>query len=188
MPITLATKMKHMECKIEEQADKLNKCNSFIRSLKSMSKKGEDISYLLENHNAKYLQLRYNKYDLIFNEFNNYYGVLENTDENIDINYANQQLINRVEIIFEMVDEDVEKYDEKQKQININKDKSKLKKLIIELLEKTDDITISWILHHNSYLEKCLNRELQTYIENQDFNKIDKCNEAIKLLSNLTKK
>ena len=89
-----------LESKIKEQADKLNKCNSFIRTLKSLSKKGEDISYLLETHNAKYLQMRYNKYDLIFNEFNNYYGVLENTDENIDINYANKQLIDKIEVIF----------------------------------------------------------------------------------------
>ena len=91
---------KKLESKIKEQADKLNKCNSFIRTLKSLSKKGEDISYLLETHNAKYLQMRYNKYDLIFNEFNNYYGALENNDENIDINYANKKLIEKIEVIF----------------------------------------------------------------------------------------
>ena len=97
---SLRKENKKLESKIKEQADKLNKCNSFIRTLKSLSKKGEDISYLLETHNAKYLQMRYNKYDLIFNEFNNYYGVLENTDENIDINYANKQLIDKIEVIF----------------------------------------------------------------------------------------
>ena len=186
MPITHMTKMKHLETKIEEQADKLNKCNSFIRTLKSLSKKGEDISYLLETHNAKYLQMRYNKYDLIFNEFNNYYGALENIDEPTDINHANQTLINKVEEIFEKTDADMEEY---EIQSQLRKDKLQLTKLSKELLGNvinTDKLTIGWILDEKSWVENKLHSNLEIFIENQDFIRVDKCNEAIKLLSNLT--
>tara|TARA_R100001086_G_C11796353_1_gene247664 strand:- start:349 stop:912 length:564 start_codon:yes stop_codon:yes gene_type:complete len=185
MPITHMTKIKHLECKIEEQADKLNKCNSFIRTLKSLSKKGEDISYLLENHNAKYLQIRYNKYDLIFNEFNNYYGALENIDETTDINHANQILINKIEEIFEKTDTDMEEY---EKESQLRKDKSQLTKICNELLSQYNsksNFTIKQITDNHITINKLLNDKLQIYIENQDFIRVDKCNEGIKLLSNL---
>ena len=185
MPITHMTKIKHLETKIEEQAEKLNKCNSFIRTLKSLSKKGEDISYLLENHNAKYLQIRYNKYDLIFNEFNNYYGALENNDSGIDINHANQTLINRIEEIFEKTETEMEEYEIESQ---LRKDKLQLTKICNELLgdNNVKNFTLKQITDKKDIINKLLNEKLEMYIEAEDFNRIDKCNEAIKLLYNLT--
>ena len=59
---------------------KLTNAYSFIRSLKSLYKKGEDLGIFLEEHSSKDLEFRYNKYDLIVQALQYYYMSLEHDE------------------------------------------------------------------------------------------------------------
>ena len=78
---------------------KLTNAYSFIRTLKSLHKKGEDLGVFLEDHSSEDLQFRYNKYDLIIQEFEHYY--LEQEIKKKRTFEMDSDLVNRIEKIIE---------------------------------------------------------------------------------------
>ena len=78
---------------------KLTNAYSFIRTLKSLHKKGEDLGVFLEDHSSEGLQFRYNKYDLIIQEFEHYY--LEQEIKEKRTFEMDSDLVNRIESIIE---------------------------------------------------------------------------------------
>ena len=78
---------------------KLTNAYSFIRTLKSLHKKGEDLGVFLEDHSSDELQFRYNKYDLIIQEFEHYY--LEQEIKKKKTFEMDSDLVDRIEKIIE---------------------------------------------------------------------------------------
>eukprot|EP01052_Picozoa_sp_SAG31_P048046 SAG31_NODE_9876_length_1217_cov_2.236136_2_plen_101_part_00 len=70
--------------------------NSFIRNLKIIHEEGGDIGLELDGYTAWKVQRDYNKYSLLVQELNKFFGIYEVVDEPVDINKFRDELIDKM--------------------------------------------------------------------------------------------